>query len=106
MLEIHCFPEYWFSRTTRHAGSPHQSPRRKLGVMASRLPIPYLRLMVCGTWVALALLTFLMVGGSSARSVVYLVAAAIIPPFVFIGLWNDGPPPTVGEILRNTEDAR
>ena len=49
--------------------------------------------MVCGTWVALALLTFLMVGGSSARSVVYLVAAAIIPPFVFIGLWNDGPPP-------------
>jgi len=62
--------------------------------------------MVCGTWVALALLTFLMVGGSSARSVVYLVAAAIIPPFVFIGLWNDGPPLTVGEILRNTEDAR
>jgi hypothetical protein len=27
----------------------------------------------------------------------------LVPPVVLIRLWNDGPPPTVAEILRATE---
>jgi hypothetical protein len=31
---------------------------------------------------------------------------ALIPPAVFLTLWNDGPPPTVAEVIRATEDRR
>jgi hypothetical protein len=30
----------------------------------------------------------------------------VVPPFVLLRLWNNGPPPTVAEILRATEVRR
>jgi hypothetical protein len=30
----------------------------------------------------------------------------VVPPFVLLRLWNNGPPPTVAEILRATEVKR
>jgi hypothetical protein len=35
-----------------------------------------------------------------------LIVAAVIPPVVFLSLWNDGPPPTIAEVIRATEDRR
>ena len=74
--------------------------------MGSRASFPYSRLTICGVWVALTLIAFLWVGASSLRSVLYLIAAALVPPSVFLGLSNDGPPPTVAEILHETEIQR
>src|ERR1044071_1318079 len=99
MLKVHCFPEYWFFRTRRIAVSPHQSLRKKVGVMATRSPIPYLRVAVCGTWAVLMLLIFAILGTASARSLIFLIAAMVVPPAVFLALWNDGPPTTVAELL-------
>jgi hypothetical protein len=106
MLEVHRFPEYWISRSSVPAVSPHQSLRKKVGVMATRAPIPYLRVAVCAMWVMVVLLTFATFATASPRSVIFLVAAMIIPPSVFLSLWNDGPPRTVAELLRATEDRR
>ena len=106
MLKLHCFPEYWFSRSSDPAVSPHQSLRKKVGVMATRAPIPYLRVAVCAMWVMVVLLTFATLFTASPRSVIFLVSAMIIPPSVFLSLWNDGPPTTVAELLRATENRR
>src|ERR1051325_3892572 len=106
MLEVHRFPEYWFSRRVQHSGSPHQSLRKKVGVMATRAPIPYLPVAICCMWVTLVLLVFAALGNASPRSIIVLVAAAIIPTCVFLALWNDGPPTTVAELLRSTEGDR
>ena len=74
--------------------------------MATRAPVPYLRVAVCCAWVVLMALTFAMFGNPSPRSLIFLVAAVVIPPSVFLALWNDGPPLTVAELLRATEDRR
>ena len=47
--------------------------------------------------------------GQNASSVVSwmaLVVAAVIPPVVFLSLWNDGPPPTIAEVIRSTEERK
>jgi hypothetical protein len=46
------------------------------------------------------------IGSSSLVSWMALMVAAVIPPVVFLSLWNDGPPPTIAEVLRATEDRR
>jgi hypothetical protein len=45
-------------------------------------------------------------GASSLVSWMVLVVAAVIPPVVFLCLWNDGPPPTIAEVIRATEERR
>ena len=105
MLEVHRFPEYWFSRKSRLAVSPHQSLRKKVGVMA-RAPVPYLRVAVCSAWIVLMLLTFAILDHVSARSLVFLVAALVVPPSVFLAVWSEAPPRTVAELLHATEDRR
>jgi hypothetical protein len=74
--------------------------------MATRAPIPYLRVAVCCAWLTIVLLAFAALGNVSPRSVIFLIAVAFIPPSVFLALWNDGPPKTVAELLRATEDRR
>jgi hypothetical protein len=74
--------------------------------MATRAPIPYLRVAVCSAWVAFILLTFAVLANASPRTLTFLIAAVVIPPSVFLALWNDGPPATVAELLRSTEDRR
>jgi len=53
-----------------------------------------------------ALLIFMTIGSSSVVSWMALAVAAVIPPAVFLTLWNDGPPPTIAEVLRATEDRK
>ena len=72
--------------------------------MATRAPIPYLRAAVCSAWVVLMLVTFAAFGNASPRGLIFLIVAAVIPPSVFLALWNDGPPETVAELLRATDN--
>jgi hypothetical protein len=74
--------------------------------MATRAPIPYLRVAGCCAWITIVLLAFAALGNVSSRSVIFLIVVALIPPSVFLALWNDGPPATVAELLRTTEDRR
>jgi hypothetical protein len=52
------------------------------------------------------MLIFMALGVSSFVSWMLLAVMAVIPPVVFLSLWNDGPPPTIAEVLRATEDRR
>jgi hypothetical protein len=52
------------------------------------------------------LVAFAALGDVSPRSVIFLVAAALIPPTVFLALWSDGPPATVAELLHAPEHRR
>jgi hypothetical protein len=70
--------------------------------------MPHVR--ICGggdqRWSFLLRLIFLALGSSSVVSWMALMMSAIIPPVVLLCLWNDGPPPTIAEVLRATEDRR
>ena len=68
--------------------------------------VPHLRWSLCLLWIALALLTFTVIDASSLRSWLILAAAALVPPAVVLGVWNDGPPPTIAEVLHATEARR
>jgi hypothetical protein len=68
--------------------------------------LPHLRWSLCGLWFSVTLLTFMLIPASSVRSWLYMMAIAIVPPFVLLSLWNDGPTPTVAELLRSTEQRR
>ena len=50
------------------------------------------------------LVTFAAFGNASPRGLIFLIVAAVIPPSVFLALWNDGPPETVAELLRATDN--
>ena len=63
----------------------------------------YTRLSITVVWVALALLTFLATGASSAQSWALLAIAGIVPPAVMLALWKDAPPETIAEVLYATE---
>ena len=67
---------------------------------------PPVRWSLSAIWVSSALLIFMALGVSSLVSWMVLLVSAGIPPVVFLSLWNDGPPPTIAEILRATEDRR
>ena len=68
------------------------------------MEFPYVRWSVCGAWASLVLLMFMFVDASSARSWLYLIVASSIPPVILLRLWNDGPPLTVAEVIRATEE--
>jgi hypothetical protein len=106
ILNFTAFLSTGFPAPSESAVSPHQSLRKKVGVMATRAALPYLRVAVCCAWITIVLLAFAALGSVSSRSVIFLLAAALIPPSVFLALWNDGPPATVAELLRTTEDRR
>ena len=70
------------------------------------MPLPHLRWSLSALWVALTVLTFCVLDAAALRDVVYLAAVGVIPPVILISLWTDGPPLTVAEVLRATEDRR
>jgi len=74
--------------------------------MMSLTAYPPTRWSLSVLWAAGALLIFFAIGASSLVSLMMLMVAAVIPPVVFLSLWNDGPPPTIAEIIRATEDRR
>jgi hypothetical protein len=57
-------------------------------------------------WSSCALAVFVALGATSGVSWMILGVVALIPPAVFLALWNEGPPPTVAEVIRATEDRR
>jgi hypothetical protein len=67
---------------------------------------PPIRWSLSALWASCALLVFMGLGVSSLGGWVTLVVAGAIPPMVFLVLWNEGPPPTIAEVLRATEDRR
>jgi hypothetical protein len=67
---------------------------------------PPVRWSLSALWSSCALLIFMALGASSLVSWMVLVVAAVIPPVVFLCIWNDGPPPTIAEVLRATEERR
>lgn len=67
---------------------------------------PPVRWSLSALWLSSALLIFLALGSSSLVSWMTLMVSALIPPGVFLCLRNDGPPPTIAEVLRATEDRR
>jgi hypothetical protein len=69
-------------------------------------PHPPVRWSLSALWASSAMLIFMALGVSSFVSWMLLAVMAVIPPVVFLSLWNDGPPPTIAEVLRATEDRR
>jgi hypothetical protein len=67
---------------------------------------PPVRWSLSALWSLTALLVFIVLDVSSIMSWMALVVAAVIPPVVFLSLWNDGPPPTIAEVLRATEERK
>jgi hypothetical protein len=57
-------------------------------------------------WASIALFAFMSLGTTSLASWVVLGVTGLIPPIVLLGLWNEGPPPTIAEVIRATEDRR
>ena len=74
--------------------------------MMTHLIAPPFRFSLSALWASLALLIFMALGAFSLASWTVLVIAGLIPPMIFLALWNEGPPPTIAELLRATEDRR
>ena len=58
---------------------------------------------ISAVWVSLTLLTALIVDASSIRNWMLMTTVGFVPCIVLLSLWNDGPPPTVAEVLYATE---
>lgn len=67
---------------------------------------PPTRWSLSALWSSCALAIFMMLGSASVVSWMVLAVVAVIPPIVFLALWNDGPPPTIAEVIRATEEKR
>jgi len=65
---------------------------------------PPTRWSLSALWSLCAMLIFTVLDASSLVSWMVFLVAAVIPPVVFLSLWNDGPPPTIAEVIRATED--
>ena len=57
-------------------------------------------------WSSCALAIFVALGATSGTSWMILGVVSVIPPIVFLSLWNDGPSPTIAEVICATEDRR
>jgi hypothetical protein len=58
---------------------------------------------ISAAWVSLSLLLALVADASSVRSWMLVTIVGVVPPLVLLKLWNDGPPPTIAEVLHATE---
>ena len=58
---------------------------------------------ISAAWVSLTLLVALAADASSLRSWMLVTVVGVIPPLVLLKLWNDGPSPTIAEVLHATE---
>jgi len=67
---------------------------------------PPTRWSLSALWSSCALAVFVALGATSVASFMVVGVIAVIPPIVFLALWNDGPPPTIAEVIRATEERR
>jgi hypothetical protein len=65
-----------------------------------------LRVWLSAIWLSLTVVTALLIAAESAQSWLLAIIVGVIPVGVLRGLWNDGPPPTIGEVLHTTEGRR
>ena len=61
---------------------------------------------ISAIWLSLTVLTALLLGASSAQTWLLASMVGFIPVGVLLWLWNDGPPPTIAEVLHTTEGRR
>ena len=61
---------------------------------------PHWRVLVIGTWVALACLTFIWIGSLAARSWSILLVSGIVPPAMLLWLWNEDRPQLLGTLTE------
>lgn len=61
---------------------------------------------IAAVWLSLTILTALLLDASSLRGWMLATMVGVIPVAVLLRLWNDGPPPTIAEVLHTTESRR
>jgi len=61
---------------------------------------------ISAVWASLMLLAAVLLDASSLRSWMLMTTVAVVPGAVLLTLWNNGPPPTVAELLHATEGRR
>jgi len=61
---------------------------------------------ISAVWIFLMLLTFMAIDPTSIRNWVVVTTMAVVPSLVLLRLWNDGPSPTVAEVLHAAENRR
>lgn len=71
--------------------------------MASFFTVP---VRISAIWLSLTILTALFLDASSLRGWLLATMVGVIPIGVLFRLWNDGPPPTIAEVLHSTEGRR
>jgi hypothetical protein len=58
---------------------------------------------ISAIWLSLTLLAALFLDATSIRAWLLATMVGVIPVGVLLKLWNDGPEPTIAEVLRTTE---
>ena len=61
---------------------------------------------ISAVWLSLTVLTALLLGAWSPQSWLLATMVGVVPVGVLLWLWNDGPPPTIAEVLHTTEGRR
>ena len=61
---------------------------------------------ITAVWVSLILMVAVVTHASSGLSWMLVMIAGVVPPLMLRTLWNDGPPPTIAEVLHATEVTR
>lgn len=61
---------------------------------------------ISAIWLSLTILIALMLGASSIQGWLLTTMVGVIPIGVLLRVWNDGPPPTIAEVLHTTEGRR
>ena len=57
-------------------------------------------------WLSLTVVTALLLGTSTPRGWLLASLVGVIPVGVLLRLWNNGPPPTIAEVIHTTEERR
>lgn len=61
---------------------------------------------ISAVWLSLTFAITFSLGATSLQGWMLASVVGLIPVFVLLKLWNNGPPPTIAEVLHSTEDRR
>jgi hypothetical protein len=64
------------------------------------------RMWISAVWLSLTVLMALILGAESGQGWLLTAMIGVIPIGVLLKLWNEGPPPTIAEVLHTTEGRR
>jgi hypothetical protein len=57
-------------------------------------------------WLSFTVLVAVLLDATSVRGWLLTTVVGVIPVGVLLRIWNDGPPPTIAEVLHSTEGGR